>query len=185
MHVYLSNLYQTCRGASHFEKQRKQPQNKKKLPTINYDRTTMNLSFALLFLAPAVALADGTAEPAFEPTLLPSTGGKGGGSKGLPSEPTIVSSASSSSGKARRSSSGPSPAPSGGKASASRSSKGSRSADTEVSFPLLLRRDRRRRRRLGSKKSKGASESTVSTKSPKSSPAPTTLATVEDTEIAP
>ena len=37
----------------------------------------MNLSFALLFLAPAVALADGTAEPAFEPTLLPSTG-KGG-----------------------------------------------------------------------------------------------------------
>ena len=152
----------------------------------------MNLSFALLFLAPAVALADGTAEPAFEPTLLPSTGkgGKGGGSKGLPSEPTIISSASSSvsSGKARRSSSGPSPAPSGGKASASRSSKGSGSADTEVSFPLLLRRDRRHRRRLGSKalkKSKGASESTVSAKSPKSSPAPTTLATVEDTEIAP
>lgn len=154
----------------------------------------MNLSFALLFLAPAVALADGTAEPAFEPTLLPSTGkgGKGGGSKGLPSEPTIVSSTSPSvsSGKARRSSSGPSPAPapSGGKASASRSSKGSGSADTEVSFPLLLRRDRRHRRRLGSKalkKSKGASESTVSAKSPKSSPAPTTLATVEDTEIAP
>ena len=114
------------------------------------------------------SIADGTAELASEPTLLPSSGkgGKRGGSKGR-----------------SRSGSAPStsPAPSGGKASASRSSKGSGSADTEVSFPLLGRR----RRRLGSKalkKSKGSSEST---KSPKSSPAPTTLATIDNTEIAP
>ena len=95
------------------------------------------------------SIADGTAAPAFEPTLLPSTGkGKGGGSKEpkggskggtdvLASEPTIISSSSSSAGKA---------------------SKGRGPADTEVSFPLLGRNRRRHRRRLGSKglKSKAA-----------------------------